>query len=106
MEKSQIQHGDVLIRQAKSLPGGCTEVARKDGRLILAEGEVTGHHHAITDKGAKLYEIKGQLYLEVTEPVTITHEEHKPLDIPVGIYKVGRVKEYDYFSEMERLVRD
>lgn len=26
------------------------EIASRDGRLILAEGEVTGHHHAIWDR--------------------------------------------------------
>lgn len=26
------------------------EIAAKDGRLILAEGEITGHHHAIWDR--------------------------------------------------------
>lgn len=26
------------------------EIAAKDGRLVLAEGEITGHHHAIWDR--------------------------------------------------------
>jgi hypothetical protein len=44
--------------------------------------------------------------LEVAEPVTITHEEHKPLEIPAGIFQIGRVVEHDYLSDMERQVRD
>ena len=51
-------------------------------------------------------ELKGDLYLEVTEPVTITHDEHKSLPIPEGIYHVGTVKEYDYFKDMVRVVSD
>lgn len=102
----QIQHGDVLLKKMAKLPKGVVEVPRVDGLLILAEGEATGHHHMVVDKTAVLWELNGNLYLEVTETVTITHEEHKALPIPTGIYRVGRVKEYDYFAEMERRVVD
>ncbi len=44
-----------------------------------------------------------ELYLEVLAPVTIIHDAHKPLPIPIGIYRAGRVKEYDYFAEMEQV---
>ena len=106
MNKNQIQHGDVLLKRIPKLPRGCLEVPRKADLLIVAEGEATGHHHVIVDTGARLLELKGELYLEVTEPVVITHDEHKPLDIPTGIYQIGRVKEHDYFQDMERQVRD
>ncbi len=103
---NQIQHGDVLLKRIDKLPKGVVEVPRKEGRIVVMEGEATGHHHVITAEPATLWEIKGDLYLEVTAPVTITHEEHKELPIPKGIYQIGRVKEYDYFSEMERVVQD
>ena len=103
---TNLQHGDVIIRGIASLPKGVKPVARRNGAIIVAEGEATGHHHVITQKGATLMELKGELYLEVTEPVTITHEEHKPLPIPEGIYHIGKVKEYDYLGDMERQVRD
>lgn len=102
-----IQHGDVLIKRVKVLPDGCKEVQPENGHWILAHGEATGHHHAIIDKGCRVLELKGELYLEVTaEQVTITHEEHRALDIPAGIYQIGRVREHDYFQDMERQVRD
>lgn len=102
----QLQHGDVLLQEIEELPEGVKRVARENGRIILARGEATGHNHAIAERGAILYELKGDLYLEVTEPVTIIHEEHRPLEIPEGIYQIGRVKEYDFFAESERSVRD
>jgi hypothetical protein len=102
----QLQHGDVLLQEVEGLPRGSKKVARENGRIIVARGEATGHNHAIAEKGAVLYELKGDLYLEVTEPVTITHEEHKPIEIPEGIYEIGRVREHDYFLDMERQVRD
>jgi hypothetical protein len=106
MRKHQIQQGDVLLRRIVKLPVGCSEVPRQNNLLIIAKGEATGHHHVIADKGARLLELKGELYLEVTEPVVISHDEHNSLPIPLGIYQIGRVKEHDYFLEMERLVRD
>lgn len=106
MNKNQIQHGDVLLQKVDGLPKGVEAVPREQGVLVVARGEATGHNHVITDGGAVLMELKGDLYLEVTEPVTITHEEHKPLPIPEGIYHIGIVKEYDYLRDMERSVID
>ena len=106
MNKEQIQQGDVLLRKISELPTGCREVPRKADQLIIAEGEATGHRHVITDNGARLLELKGELYLEATTPVVIHHDEHKPLDILPGIYQVGRAKEHDYIQDMERQVRD
>jgi hypothetical protein len=106
----QIQHGDVLLRGIESLPAGVKKTRRKNGRLIVMKGETTGHAHVITDKAASIWMLekdgKTELYLEATEPVTIIHEEHKPLPIPAGIYRIGQVSEYDYFREMERKAID
>jgi hypothetical protein len=101
----QIQHGDVLIESIKELPKGVK--VKSQERCVVAEGETTGHHHIIEAKGATLYELKGgDLYLELAAPATITHEEHKPLEIPEGIYHIGRVQEHDYLEDMARRVID
>ena len=106
----QIQHGDVLLKPMDKLPSGCKRQEREGVGLVIARGEMTGHNHVITDKGATVWMLEkngvSNLYLEVAEPVVITHEEHKPLEIPTGIYEIGRVKEYDYLAEMERRVVD
>ena len=75
--------------------------------LVLAEGEATGHFHAILEqKGAELYEENGILYLHVEEDTELTHQEHKTVMIPPGDYRVGRVYEYDHFKDLERVVSD
>lgn len=105
VNKNQIQQGDVLLERVAKLPYGAKAKEFPNG-IILAEGEVTGHHHMIKDAGAKAYELNGVLYVEVKDPVILTHEEHKNLPIPPGIYKVGQVKEYDHLTQVTKQVVD
>lgn len=64
--------------------------------LTLAEGEVTGHRHRISDGKAELYENSGVLYLKVlSESATLTRVEHKPIQIPQGNWMVRREREYE-----------
>ena len=102
---TQNQQGDVLLRRVKKLPAGAKEVARKNGRIEVMHGE-QGHTHAIDDVDAMFYEKDGKFYLQATKPVRLVHEEHHTQIIEPGIWEIGQVKEYDYFQEMERTVRD
>ena len=94
------QQGDVIIKKAKVK-------GKKLKHLTLAQGEVTGHHHTITDGDAELYQNEdGTLFLKVKEKATLTHQEHKAIEIPEGEYEIGIVKEFDHFAEEARRVRD
>lgn len=105
----QIQQGDVLLQEVGHIPIDAEQIPTEN-RVILARGEKTGHSHVINSDQARLWTLTRdgitELYLEVQTPVTIVHDEHKPLPIPKGNYRVGRVKEYDYFSQIERQVQD
>jgi hypothetical protein len=64
--------------------------------LTLAEGEVTGHRHRISDGQAELCEQDGSLYLTVTsDSATLTHEEHKQIQIPQGSWIVRIQRQYE-----------
>lgn len=102
---NQNQQGDVLMKRVKQLPNGCKEVQRQNGRIVVMHGE-QGHTHAIDDVDAMFFEKDGKFYLKVTAPVSLVHEEHHTQVIEPGIWEIGQVKEYDYFQEMERTVRD
>jgi hypothetical protein len=86
------RHGDVLIATAKSFP----PEAKKRPNLTLAYGEVTGHSHRIKESGAaELWESSGVLFLKVVdETATLIHEEHHPITLPRGLYRVWRQREY------------
>jgi len=99
------QQGDVLIRPIENLPAGTKQVVQK--RLcVLAEGEATGHAHVAQDNEAELIRIGERMILSLGRSTTITHEEHKPITLAPGLYDIGRVREYDYFSQMARAVQD
>ena len=108
-KRKQIQQGDVLLQEVAGIPSGAAMVPSK-GHVVVARGEQTGHNHIIVSDKATLWSLTrngvSELYLEVIAPVTITHDEHKPIPIPAGVYRIGRVKEYDYFADMERNIQD
>ena len=95
---SLMRQGDVLLVPA-SLPDGAKKQKRQSGRLVLAEGEATGHAHAVLDRHVDLLvsaDEAAELYLLVhgTESATILHEEHAPVTVPPGTYRVQRQREY------------
>lgn len=67
-----------------------TTVAPVDGRLILAEGEQTGHHHSIKASPHIALMTNGvQDFLAVQKRAAkLTHDEHDTLTVPVGDYEV------------------
>lgn len=86
------RHGDVVVKVGVAVP----KEAKKLSHLVLAEGEVTGHRHVITEGEATLYEHDGKLYLRVeSQTALLTHEEHKPLALPRGDYEIQRQREYE-----------
>lgn len=114
----QARQGDVFLQPVAALPQGAVEVPLDNGRVVLAYGEVTGHAHAIrvTSEAAaaeitealiarcRLYEHKGDRYLVVSEPVSLTHEEHTAHTLPPGVYEVPVQCEYD--ARLMRRVAD
>ena len=96
--KQQFRQGDVFIIAVDKIPEGA-KPAKKDARgVVLAEGEATGHHHRIGPafRTAKLLEHAEGTFLRVTggKVVALTHEEHTPIEIPPGDYRVRIQREY------------
>lgn len=102
----QIQQGDVLLQKVDVDVKNLKKVKRKNGCIVLAEGESTGHAHRIVDVDAMFYEKDGDFYLVNNKTVTVTHEEHKPITVDPGTWKVWRVREKDWLSGMVYPVAD
>lgn len=86
------RHGDVLIGAISAIPPG----AHKKHHCTLAHGEVTGHSHRIERMSdAELYEADGQLFLRIlSKEARVIHEEHQPITLPQGTYRVWQQREY------------
>ena len=98
--------GDVLIERVSDvMPNGNTVEPWQDGAHVLAEGETTGHRHAIWDQvtmfrdDALARDVPDGLYiahLRVDGPTAqLVHEEHDPITLPKGTYRVRRQRELE-----------
>lgn len=92
--RRQVRQGDVLLTEVGEAPERARPVRRDAGRVILAYGEVTGHAHAIASPRARLLELDGERYLEVTGPATLDHEEHDAIELAPATYRVVIQREY------------
>lgn len=96
------RQGDVLIVPIKesAVPAGHEGLPRESrdgrGRMVLALGEVTGHAHAVVGPGELLREggPTDPLLLHVPDGARVVHEEHGPIALPKGWYRVIRQREY------------
>src|SRR5438067_1691460 len=95
------EQGDVCIIPVAEIPQGAEAL---EGN-VLAEGEATGHKHQAREP-ISLFAKDGVRYFRTEFPNEIVHEEHLPVRIPKGTYRVHIVQEYDHFLEETRWVAD
>ena len=92
MLKEMFRQGDVLILRVDEIPTNAKAVKTK----TVALGEATGHHHTFADgKLVQVYELEDDLFAQVEGDVQIVHQEHAPITIPTGTWKVVIQREYD-----------
>ena len=94
------RQGDVLVVPIGEgdLPTEAIPAPRdRSGRLILARGEATGHAHVVTGEGLRLLCLPDDLesmFLHVQGYGRLGHEEHAPIALPAGYYRVVRQRVY------------
>jgi hypothetical protein len=92
----QWRQGDVLFEQAvPPVP----ELTPRGGDVLFS-GEATGHAHRVrSPDGARaqvMLAADKRLFLRVgPQGAEILHEEHRPLELEEGLYRVWRQVEYD-----------
>jgi hypothetical protein len=101
-----VAQGDLLIEHVRDMPpSGIIVSPDSDGAIVLAEGEATGHRHAIFDRvtmfrdDSLASDIPTGLYVghvRVHGPsARIEHDEHAPLALSPGTYRVRRQRELE-----------
>ncbi len=100
------RQGDVFIQRVEEIPAAVREAPIPHG--VLVHGEVTGHSHRLEDLStAQLFSggAPGEMFVEVVSPIArIVHEEHGPIALESGTYRVWRQREYT--PEAIRIVYD
>lgn len=102
--KHQFRQGDVLVSRTRAKLSDQAKAISDQGRVILAYGEVTGHAHQVVaaeeadteliPASALFEEPDGTRYLIVNRTCLLRHEEHGPITLAPGAYKVTRQREY------------
>lgn len=103
--KKMFRQGDVLLIAVAAIPQGAKDVTPED-RIVIAEGEVTGHAHAVypeVDQArprqkpvmpARMWDAGAERFLQVVGPTALKHEEHAPVQLDPGNYRVVHQREY------------
>lgn len=102
---NQYRQGDVLVTPIANIPSTAKSVRCKR-RIVLAEGEATGHCHSIdySPKQMEVFVDGQQLYLKVNEPTVLKHQEHAAATITPGNYIV--LRQTEVWLDEARNVRD
>jgi hypothetical protein len=98
--------GDLLIERVEDVePTGTIVSPDATGALVLADGELTGHRHTISERVTMFRddglarEIPAGLYIGHVKveggPATIRHQEHAPIALGEGTYRVRRQRELE-----------
>ncbi len=88
----QFRQGDVLLTRIDNAPIG--KVLKTN---ILAYGEVTGHAHRVEVDAGEVTLVEdgeGNMFVCVKGDATVKHEEHGPIALKEGTYKVTIQREY------------
>lgn len=111
MKEEIYRQGDVLLVRISNdpqvgLPSGLKDQTPED-RIVLAYGEVTGHAHALAEVSTKTkpegkvkafsatpWDASAERFIQVLETTALKHEEHDPVVLDKGVYKVVRQNEY------------
>jgi len=103
-----IRQGDVLLVPITKAPAQLNRAKAENGRVILAYGEATGHHHsfALHDRIALFRDDAGGSYLTIggDAPAALEHQEHTALPVEPGVYQV--VIQRTFEAGMARRVAD
>jgi hypothetical protein len=96
-----VRQGDVLLLPVAELPAHRAERVASGPRIVLAEGEATGHAHVVLGSaylvrstGTPSTREAGLTHLVVEEPASLVHDEHEAIGLLPGVYQVRRQREY------------
>lgn len=91
-----VRQGDVVLFPVAEPPGIDKARVVAEDRLVLAEGEVSGHHHVIEHPGARMVETEAhEIFVQIMDEgvASVVHDEHPALVVEPGWWKLIRQQE-------------
>lgn len=86
MKRRAVRQGDILVMQTDRGVRG-DRLAAKKGKLVIAEGELTGHHHFVKDSAnVTVFDDGVDKFITVQEKRIefLKHQTHRALALPMG----------------------
>jgi len=86
-------------------------VKRIRGKIVLGDGEVTGHQHTVREKSAKLFKLdEERMQLRLPKASLLRHEkgdtpaEHRDIELPTGEPVIVHKRQYKAEGGWSRVV--
>lgn len=95
LDSTQARQGDVLVVRRADIPEDSEPLIAKS-RVVLQEGEATGHAHAFYQPSqVTLFQTPKKVrHLRVVETALLKHEEHTEVPLAPGAYDLPRQTEW------------
>lgn len=98
-----VRHGDVFLRCNNAT---LKQTRDEGGRVKVRLGESTGHNHSIGSV-AEFSGAEGTYsYIKTNGISVLTHNTHKPIQMPAAEWEILDEKDYDPFDKILRKALD
>ncbi|SKJ67225.1 Uncharacterised protein [Mycobacteroides abscessus subsp. massiliense] len=109
-QRTPIRHGEILLFPVDSAPSGQMKQVTS---CIVGHSE-SGHHHVLEsgEAFAQIVAMNGDLFVDLPTATPLrhhkSHQQHRELTVPAGVWKVVRKTEFDIRSTVapHRFVAD
>jgi len=106
--KFVVRQGDICLIRTDNVPANLVRKPTEDSAVTVGFGEVTGHHHTIQDavwyvapettvEDLHQFALGNgtvPVFVALDEASVLTHQEHAPISLDAGVWRVLRQREY------------
>lgn len=98
------RQGDILLIRVAEVPPDAIDITPLGRRIFLASSKQTGQSHGVPAHLARLYATypvpfdygkPRERFLRVAVACELEHDEHDPIPLAPGIYRVVKQRQYD-----------
>ncbi len=99
-----LRQGDILLIEVDSLPSDAVDISPEERRIFLAASDRSGQSHGVAASAVQLFAVypvpfdhasPQERFLRVLKPCALEHDEHSPLPLKPGIYRVVKQRRLD-----------